>query len=628
MKKIISTALFCALLFSGFSACQEDPSFAELHPNPKPVAPAEPEPVETDLHAIHDLNKAEGYLNSHNREWQNSTLEMDYRSFVTLTQGKPLACAYPNYPRIKKLADGSYMLSYQQNTSAHDVYYLTSKNLLSWQAAPAQLFEKQDWKQFDGVTDDRILFSSADEIVLANGDILAFASFRLNKGYRLDPRNNGIMMRRSTDNAATWGEYQKIYTGTTWEPSALQLKNGEIHVYFTDADVNKGDSGTSLLRSTDNGQTWEYVRKVVREKSGTAIDGSGDVIFTNQMPVAIQLNGSDRIAVAFESRFGSGDEAKYHVGLAYTNDNWAAGAPEGDIDSPEDRQNSLYQDVAAPYLRQFRSGETVLTYNQAKKFGARIGDAKAYKFGDRHQLFDVSSAWGSVELIDNHSLLAVYPSSYTKDGATCSDIVLAKFVLNHRINATAHTPAMEGGSNSWAEVPDALFIGSAFQAQVALRFAYDSQNLYCLLERKDEKLTSADGMRLLFQSGDMTGDPLVLELTMGDKGLVCADKEIKVATTLLGAMDEFDDDEGYVAEMAIPLSKLRVAADRLLFNAVLLDDAGTDTFTGLTATNFDKWLSIELKAEAAPIVEPDPGNSDNGTGPSWTEGDEFNPWNK
>ena len=94
-----------------------------------------------------------------------------------------------------------------------------------------------------------MLFSSADAIVLSNGDVLAFAAFRLNKGFRLNNLNNGIMMRRSSDNGRTWSEPQVIYRGTTWEPSALQLSTGEIHVYFTSSDPNTGDSGTALHHS-------------------------------------------------------------------------------------------------------------------------------------------------------------------------------------------------------------------------------------------------------------------------------------------------------------------------------------------------------------------------------------------
>jgi len=632
LRHNISSLLLLALVLST-AACSK-PS-ADENPNPKPgTGGSDPVPVDTEITSIHDLNATQGYLNSHAPEWQSSSLEMDFRSFMKLE--KPLLSAVnARYPRIKKLKDNTFLLIYQQGPSAHDVYYARSRNFITWQNADEQLFAKTDMKQYESDVDDRVLFTSADAIVLDNGDILAFASFRLNKGYRLNPLNNGIMMRRSSDNGKTWSETQIIYRGTTWEPSALQLSTGEVHVYFTDANTTTGNSGTSLLRSTDRGATWTTVGKVIRQKAGTATDGSGTVIFTDQMPVAIQLNGSERIAVAFESRFGrtGTSEDKYHLGLAYSNDNWAAGPPAGDEDGPAERQNNLFLNQAAPYLRQFRSGETILSCNISSLFNMRIGDTKAWTFGEPMQGFPGKGSWGSIEIIDDHTLAGVFPEAFTQtiDGQETASarIQLAKFVLNHRINATQFTPALVGSSAHWKDVQDALFIGSVSQAQAVFRFAYDDDNLYCLVERLDNGLAAADGIDLMFQSGNATGDPLILKITPdAAKGtLACDNTAVTCAATVLGTFDETDNDRGYVVELAIPRERINVAADRILFNAVLHDAAGDDTFTGLAAGNYDKWLPVELKLPAEPVTEPEPGaDDDNGRGPGWSNGEEVNPW--
>lgn len=536
---------------------------------------------------------------------------MDFRSFMKLE--KPLLSAVnARYPRIKKLKDNTFLLIYQQGPSAHDVYYARSRNFITWQNADEQLFAKTDMKQYESNVDDRVLFTSADAIVLDNGDILAFASFRLNKGYRLNPLNNGIMMRRSSDNGKTWSETQIIYRGTTWEPSALQLSTGEVHVYFTDANTTTGNSGTSLLRSTDRGATWTTVGKIIRQKAGTATDGSGTVIFTDQMPVAIQLNGSERIAVAFESRFGrtGTSEDKYHLGLAYSNDNWAAGPPAGDEDGPAERQNNIFLNQAAPYLRQFRSGETVLSCNISGVFNMRIGDAKAWSFSDPMPGFPGRGSWGSIEPVDDHTLAAVFPDAFTQtidDKETASArIQLAKFVLNHRINATQFTPALTGSSAHWKEVQDALFIGSVSQAQAVFRFAYDDDNLYCLVERLDNGLAAADGIDLMIQSGNATGDPLILKITPdAAKGtLVCDNTAVTCAATVLGTFDETDNDRGYVVELAIPRDRINAAADRILFNAVLHDAAGDDTFTDLPPATTTNGCPSSLKCRQNPFPNP------------------------
>lgn len=628
--KYLKPIIILALALT-WAACTE--SSADDHPNPKPGSGTDTDPVDTEITSIHDLNTNEGYLNSHSQQWQSSSFEMDYRSFIKL-ESPLLSAVNARYPRIKKLADGTYLLTYQQGPSAHNVYYARSANLASWQNAEEALFAKTDMNQYESDVADRVLFTSADAIVLDNGDILAFASFRLNKGYRLNNLNNGLMMRRSVDNGRSWSDPEIIYRGTTWEPSALQLSNREVHVYFTSADPNTGNSGTALLRSTDRGATWTHAGKVVRQKAGLATDGSGTTIFTDQMPSAIQLNGSERIAVAFESRFGrtGTSEDKYHLGLAYTNDNWAAGAPEGDEDSPAERQNNLFLNEAAPYLRQFRSGETVLSCNISNVFSLRTGDAKAWEFGEPMAAFPGIGSWGAVEVIDNHTLAAVFPEAFTQtidDKETaCARIQLAKFVLNHRINATQFTPPVVGSSSDWTAVQDALFIGSVSQAQTVFRFAYDDTNLYCLLERLDKNLTASDGMDLMILNGDATGDPLTIKITVDAVAgaLTCDDQQTAFAATVLGTFDETENDRGYVACLAIPRTKINTALDRVLFNAILHDETGDDTFSGLTSSNYEKWLPVELKEPSEPEPEPEPGEGDNGQGPQWGTGDETNPW--
>lgn len=614
------------------SAVSCTPISADINPNPRPgKEDEETEKVTSEISSIYDLNRNQGYLNSHAATWQSSVLEMDYSSVVTLEQPK-ITPANPQYPRIKKLADGSYILIYQQGNTAHDVYFARSMNLKSWTEAPSQLFAKTDMNQYESDVKDRVLFSSADAIVLADGDVLAFASFRLNKGYRLNNLNNGIMMRRSNDNGRTWSDPEVIYRGTTWEPSALQLSSGEIHVYFTSADPNLGDSGTALLRSTDNGKTWTSVGKIIRQKAGVATDGSGQTIFTDQMPVAIQLNGKERIAVAIESRFGrTGTNDRYHLSMAYSSDNWASGGLTGEDEGPADRKSNLYLDEAAPYLRQFRSGETMLSTGVDKVFNIRLGNALASKFGLPMPTFD-KGYWGSLEIIDDHTVVGVFPNcwSETVNGEQVSraKINLAKFVLNHRVNAASFTPKVDGSSDDWTGADDALFIGSESEAGTVFRFAYDSENLYGMIERSDASLLSSDACTLMLQGGAGTGTPLTLNFSFSSGKVVCSDANVKFASCILGTLDAEQEDDGLTIEFAIPRSSLNVVGDKLLFNAVVKDGNVEDSFFGLTSSNYTKWIPVELKPAAEPAPVPDPGQGEfNSDGPKWGEGDETDPWN-
>ena len=101
---------------------------------------------------------------------------------------------------------------------------------------------------------------------------------------------------------------------------------------------------------------------------------------------------------------------------------------------------------------------------------------------------------------------------------------------------------------------------------------------------------------------------------------------ISPCVLVLGTFDGTEDDRGYVVELAIPLTHLSVALNRLLFNAVLHDAEGDDTFAGLTASNYAKWFAVELKEPSEPQPEPEVGDSDNGQGPQWGNGQESDPW--
>ena len=152
------------------------------------------------------------------------------------------------------------------------------------------------------------------------------------------------MMRRSSDNGRTWSTAQIIYQGTTWEPYALQLRSGEIQVYFTDSEPITADSGTAMLRSMDNGRTWTVVGKVIRQKTGLAIDGSGKQIYSDQMPSARELNNSTKIAVAKETRFRDEGDV-YHISMAWSSDNWASAPLTGDEVGPSDRKLNFVHKV-------------------------------------------------------------------------------------------------------------------------------------------------------------------------------------------------------------------------------------------------------------------------------------------
>ena len=70
------------------------------------------DPDKIEITPIEKLNTSAGELNDHAEEWELSQLEPNFRQYVEVGSEK-LRIKNAIYPRIKKLADGSYILFYQ-----------------------------------------------------------------------------------------------------------------------------------------------------------------------------------------------------------------------------------------------------------------------------------------------------------------------------------------------------------------------------------------------------------------------------------------------------------------------------------------------------------------------------------
>ena len=220
-----------------------------------------------EITPIDKLNTTAGEINDHADEWAYSQLESNFRRYVEVGNDK-LRIKNAIYPRIKKQAEDNYLMFYQDGQIGWNIYYSVSSDLVNWSLG-FKLFNSVKI-DVDGIEDDKC-YSTCDAIVLDNGDIMAVASFRSNKNFRKDNRFNGLAMRKSSDGGKTWSEEKVIYTGSNWEPSLLQLPDGEIQVYFTHSapknqpQIEAGvptsqivaSSGTAIIRSRDYGETWD-----------------------------------------------------------------------------------------------------------------------------------------------------------------------------------------------------------------------------------------------------------------------------------------------------------------------------------------------------------------------------------
>ena len=413
----------------------------------KPKDDESQEPVLCSITPIGELNQGTPIINSHTDVTKRSSLMMNYRMFVTMES------SYPRYPRIKKMKNGDYILFYHNGSANSNIgrrcFYALSKDMKTW-INKGEIFNSYDIIDSKGNKNIHC-YANCDGLVLSNGDILAVASCRANSGYRDLPEDAGIELRRSTDNGVTWSEPVKIYQGVNWEPFLLELPTGELHCYFTDSsrtglEGHGTDTGTAMVVSTDGGKTWRpdfssspyYVLRMRWEKNGI-------VGYNHQMPSVVRLNDNKGLAAAVET-----NNSGYHISLCYSDkDEWEYLA--ADQEGPADSNNCVFSGMG-PYLGQFPSGETVLSYESSSKYTLKIGDATARNFGSAYQPFS-GGYWGSLCMIDSHTLVGT--NVKVKEGP----VQMAQFVLNHRIDAVKREVTVDGNNKEWANTDHALFVG-------------------------------------------------------------------------------------------------------------------------------------------------------------------------
>lgn len=554
-----------------------------------------PVPQTLQITPIQDLNQGVASINSHAASTSRSSLKMNFRSYVALGQSS-LGVTSPNYPRIKKTANGSYIMFFHNNQIGGSVRYAVSADSKTW-TPKNEIFKSYAIIDQDGLANER-RFSTGDAIVLSNGDILAVASYRANSGYKSKPLDAGLALRRSTDNGVTWGAPIEIYQGVNWEPYLLQLPSGAIHCYFTDSDrtaIVGTDTGTGMVESSDNGNTWTptfgsdpyYVLR-------TQYVHNGVTFFNNQMPSVVKLNNRNELAAAMEAN--TGDD--YYISFAYSGTDGVWTHLTVNQEGPADRNDQAFLG-SAPYIRQFPSGETVLSYNRSSGFHMKIGDTSARNFGPDYTPL-TGGYWGALELENSHQIIGVFPNP---SGGV---VKLAKFVLNHRIQASSQTVQVDGNSTEWGNTDEALFVGDRSQAQATLRAAANNDSVYFLLEVNDENIATEDFATLLI-SPVTSNDQLTngarrfmvshngLRSTNGyNGGWVAGNPQSNIRATYQGTISQNNDtDQGYVVELAIPRSKLNIQSGKVLVNFSITDSvSGEDAIFNTTSTSTAKWIEV------------------------------------
>lgn len=558
------------------------------------------------LHTVKDFCAETETLNSHCGQEVHSVLE-PMHEYIQVLDNEFLMQLVPDnapkqkvavYPRIKKMADERYIMFYQGASVASRIFYSFSEDLKTW-SDPLLLWGPYNVTTVEGKDVRR--FTTADAVVLPDGDILAVCSYRASSGYK-NGIDCGLTLKRSSDNGKTWSSGQVIYEGTNWEPYLLYLPDGTIHCYFTDCIPAIKDSGTSLIVSRDGGRTWGEYKKVSRQYK---YESDGHKIFTDQMPSVRLLNDGKTLCGFFEARlepdFPAEDASSiFKMSLVYNDGfEWKDLGAEGE--GPEDRQTNVFEG-AGGYISVFPSGETLISCNISGSFSMKLGDASARRFNGRTwatdwlQPFEGRAYWGATEVVSDHEVAgAIYAPTGLNVG---------KFYLNHAMTAYEESIKLDGDGCEWKQ-KHLFYLGSDSDSQAIIRASYDKENLYFLIERKgdfpgnrvytDIRLHNAsveglcDGASV-FARVSASGLEECRSLKSSGKGkAVQGAAVVRKGQTATG-------EKGSVIELAIPLSVLGVEkGGSVMLNATLIGPDLNDGFTGAKERDPATWMKILLK---------------------------------
>lgn len=557
--------------------------------------------------ALELASEAPAVKNSHAGEEQWSALQPMTGTYIVLPhkwllKDDVVENGYANYPRVKKMASGEYIMFWHGNRYGSRIWYSISSDLRNW-SEPVMLFRPEFPILADGQQDVR-RYVNMDAAVLPDGDILAVCSYRAEKHYSQN-MGSGLCTVRSSDNGRTWSEPHHIYEGCNWEPYLLCLPDGRIQCYFTDGIPQCRNSGTSVMVSSDNGFSWGEKIRVCRQfkyfYDGPNTEYTGTKIYTDQMPSFRVLNDGKTIFGFLEARLEhpvSNQGRSYCMMSAVWNDglDWKDLGEESE--GPARRATNAMRG-AGGYVSAFPSGEVVIscTYEQLLKLKVldHDGQCPSGTTWSEDWLFPFPGKgfWAGTEVDSPCTMVA---AMHCDEG-----IQVERLWLNHRINAENASVTPDGDGSEWTGT-QALFLTSSDGDETLIRASHDGKNLYLLVETAFapeqtpdvSAARSARDHRLNIRLAN-SGERKYGILSLDSKGRVEAKRLSQTSASASGQTS--DGRQGNVTEIAVPLSELggAVAGDYLCIYAEAATPSGTSAFSMSDPSLRSTWQRILLK---------------------------------
>lgn len=335
---------------------------------------------------------------------QNKTININWDQ-STLRQITPLHEPYANYGRIIQLQTGSLLCIYE---SKRGIECIKSIDL------------GKTWADAVLISENRpgINMAVPEIIELKDHSLLVSYNPRPKNGKVDTTKHFGIRTKKSYDEGKTWQDERLVYEASykfedgCWEPAQIQLPSGEIQLFFSDEKIyNKsGEQNISIFRSKDAGLTWTKKPEIV---SFTANHRDG-------MPVPVLLNGSKEILFSIEDN--SNGQFKPSIIRNTIKENWrelvnAKSNHRNDAFTPN-LPDSVY--AGAPYLRQLKSGETILSFqstlNRNKNWElafmqVAIGDKNGRNFKLVDNPFNIPldkhGLWNAICVLNDDTIIAL-----------------------------------------------------------------------------------------------------------------------------------------------------------------------------------------------------------------------------
>ena len=544
------------------------------------------------LHDIFDMNTAPAQINSHVGEEGWSRLQ-PMHSYTKLIGNDFLLGSLPgfnpkeypcSYPRLKKMADGRFILFYMPQSHGSSIYYTISEDLLSW-SDPVLLLESYKTEIKD--KEVQIRYVNMDAAVLPDGDLLGVCQFWCREHYSAQ-LGTGIVTVRSSDNGKTWTSPQVIYEGSNWEPYLLVLPDGKIHCYFTDSTPETWNSGVSLMVSEDNGRSWSPKMRVCRSykyeyDKETTLDKS---IYTDQMPSFRVLNDGKTLIGFLEARLAnppSNSGKTYHRMSVVYNDGFEWKDLGEDSEGPADRHTWI-MGGAAGYVETFPSGEVAISCGRGKGWSIKLLDHTGGRDGkvDWEEgwfvPFNKRGGWGAIERINDNMLVSTA-------GESRGGIWTGLSYLNNTITAKKERITVDGNPKEWRN-DDALYLGSKDGSETVFRAAYGRKHIHLLTEILSPAETDpVQEIILCNEAGEK------VTVRYDEKGCVEGTSEGLLVKTRKGRTSK--GTEGYCAEISVPLSMLKTEKGEFL--KIYAETGDGETFTDASKEDSGSWLRIHLK---------------------------------